>query len=64
MMEGERMNGFPSTMMEEELNLWDFLERAAALFGRKEVVSRLHTGEVHRTTYAEVYRRARRLMGA
>ena len=54
---------FPSTMMEEELNLWDFLERAAALFGRKGVVSRLHTGEVHRTTYAEVYQRARRLMG-
>jgi len=54
---------FPSTMMEEELNLWDFLERAAALFGRKEVVPRLHTGEVHRTTYAEVYQRARRLMG-
>ncbi|RTG98319.1 AMP-binding enzyme [Thermus scotoductus] len=54
---------FPSTMMEEELNLWDFLERAAALFGRKEVVSRLHTGEVHRTTYAEVYQRARRLKG-
>ena len=54
---------FPSTMMEEELNLWDFLERAAALFGREEVVSRLHTGEVHRTTYAEVYQRARRLMG-
>ncbi|WP_028490716.1 long-chain fatty acid--CoA ligase [Thermus islandicus] len=53
----------PSTMMEEELNLWDLLERAAALFGRKEVVSRLHTGELHRTTYAEVYRRARRLMG-
>jgi len=62
-MEGERMNAFPSTMMDEELNLWDFLERAAALFGRKEVVSRLHTGEVHRTTYAEVYQRARRLMG-
>ena len=57
------MNAFPSTMMDEELNLWDFLERAAALFGRKEVVSRLHTGEVHRTTYAEVYQRARRLMG-
>jgi len=50
-------------MMEEELNLWDFLERAAELFPRKEVVSRLHTGEVHRTSYAEVYRRARRLMG-
>ncbi|MGC8875546.1 long-chain fatty acid--CoA ligase [Thermus sp.] len=57
------MDAFPSTMMDEELNLWDFLERAAELFGRKEVVSRLHTGEVHRTTYAEVYRRARRLMG-
>ena len=57
------MNAFPSTMMDEELNLWDCLERAAALFGRKEVVSRLHTGEVHRTTYAEVYQRARRLMG-
>ena len=57
------MNAFPSTMMDEELNLWDFLERAAALFGRKEVVYRLHTGEVHRTTYAEVYQRARRLMG-
>lgn len=54
---------FPSTMMDEELNLWDFLERAAELFGRKEVVSRLHTGELHRTTYAEVYRRARKLMG-
>lgn len=54
---------FPSTMMEEELNLWDSLERAAELFGRKEVVSRLHTGEVHRTTYAEVHRRAKRLMG-
>ncbi|WP_448566335.1 long-chain fatty acid--CoA ligase [Thermus sp.] len=52
-----------STMMEEELNLWDFLERAAELFGRKEVVSRLHTGEIHRTTYAEVHRRARQLMG-
>ncbi|MGC8905545.1 long-chain fatty acid--CoA ligase [Thermus sp.] len=57
------MDAFPSTMMDEELNLWDFLERAAELFGRKEVVSRLHTGEIHRTTYAEVYRRARRLMG-
>ncbi len=53
----------PSTMMDEELNLWDFLERAAELFGGKEVVSRLHTGAVHRTTYAEIYRRARRLMG-
>jgi len=52
-----------STMMDEELNLWDFLERAAELFGKKEVVSRLHTGEVHRTTYAEVHRRARGLMG-
>jgi fatty-acyl-CoA synthase len=52
-----------STMMKEDLNLWDFLERAAELFGKKEVVSRLHTGEVHRTTYAEVHRRARRLMG-
>ncbi|WP_198665527.1 long-chain fatty acid--CoA ligase [Thermus sediminis] len=52
-----------STMMDEELNLWDILERAAELFGKKEVVSRLHTGEVHRTTYAEVHRRARRLMG-
>ena len=60
---GKGVAMFPSTMMEEELNLWDFLERAAALFGRKEVVSRLHTGEVHRTTYAEVYQRARRLKG-
>jgi fatty-acyl-CoA synthase len=52
-----------STMMKEDLNLWDFLERAAELFGKKEVVSRLYTGEVHRTTYAEVHRRAKRLMG-
>ena len=57
------MDFLPSTMMDEDLNLWDFLERAAELFGKKEVVSRLHTGEIHRTTYAEVYRRARRLMG-
>ncbi|WP_038056752.1 long-chain fatty acid--CoA ligase [Thermus amyloliquefaciens] len=54
---------FPSTMMEEDLNLWDFLERAAELFPRKEIVSRLHTGEVHRTDYAQVHRRARQLMG-
>lgn len=54
---------FPSTMMDEELNLWDFLERAAELFPRKEVVSRLPTGEVHRTDYAGIHRRARRLMG-
>jgi len=52
-----------STMMKEDLNLWDFLEPAAELFGKKEVVSGLHTGEVHRTTYAEVHRRAKRLMG-
>ncbi|WP_243030436.1 long-chain fatty acid--CoA ligase [Thermus altitudinis] len=54
---------FPSTMMDEELNLWDFLERAAELFPQKEVVSRLHTSKVHRTSYASLFVRAKRLMG-
>ena len=54
---------FASTMMEEELNLWDFLERAADLFPTKEVVSRLHTGEIHRTSYLAIFLRAKKLMG-
>lgn len=51
-----------STMMDDQLNVWDLLERQAS--PTREVVSRLHTGEVRRYTYADLLRRASRLGAA
>ena len=53
-----------STMMQVPLNLCHFLERAGKLFGGVEIVSRMPDKSLHRTTYAEFYRRARLLAEA
>jgi fatty-acyl-CoA synthase len=53
-----------ATMMNVPLNLTHFLERAGKLFGAREIVSRLPDKSLHRYTYADFYRRARRLAEA
>ena len=50
-----------STMMRTPLSLDRILERAGRLFPTREIVSRLPDRSVHRSTYADFYRRARRL---
>jgi fatty-acyl-CoA synthase len=52
------------TMMRVPLTLPHFLERAARLFGKVEIVSRMPDRSLHRYTYADFYRRARRLAEA
>ncbi|MFQ5927613.1 MAG: AMP-binding protein, partial [Terriglobia bacterium] len=49
------------TMMDYPLTLVPILERAGKLFGKVEIVSRLPDHSLHRTTYADFYRRARAL---
>ncbi|MEZ4450374.1 MAG: long-chain fatty acid--CoA ligase [Nannocystaceae bacterium] len=53
-----------TTMMSTPLTLDRLLERAGTLFGEVEVVSRRPDRSLHRTTYREVYTRARRLAKA
>ncbi|HZP87173.1 MAG TPA: long-chain fatty acid--CoA ligase [Burkholderiales bacterium] len=53
-----------STMMQVPLNMCHFLERAGKLFGGVEIVSRMPDKSIHRTNYAAMYRRARRLAEA
>jgi fatty-acyl-CoA synthase len=52
------------TMMNYPLTLTHILERAGRLFPEQEIVSRLPDHSLHRCTYAEVHRRARRLAEA
>jgi fatty-acyl-CoA synthase len=52
------------TMMDFPLTLVPILERAGKLFGAVEVVSRRPDRSIARTTYGDVYRRARRLARA
>ena len=52
------------TMMDFPLTLVAILERAGKYFGKVELVSRLSDRSIHRTTYAEFYRRARQLAEA
>jgi fatty-acyl-CoA synthase len=52
------------TMMLYPLTLVHVLERAGKLFPGMEVISRLPGRSLHRCTYADVYRRARRLAEA
>ena len=47
-------------MMNYPLSLVHLLERVNQLFGKVEVVSRLPDRSIHRYTYADFYRRARR----
>jgi len=48
-------------MMQYGLTLTSFLERAGKLFPKVEVVSRRPDNSLHRSTYADLYRRARAL---
>jgi len=51
-------------MMDVQLNAWRLFEHAPAHFGEVELVTRLHSGELHRTTYADFAGRAQQLMHA
>ena len=53
-------------MMRRELVLTEFLERANALYPRREIVSRMpaFAGGVHRYTYADAYHRTKQLANA
>ena len=51
-------------MMTRPLLVSDILEHGAAQFGEQEVVSRETHGPLHRSTYADVARRARQLANA
>ena len=53
-----------ATMMQVPLNLCHFLDRAGRLFGGVEIVSRMPDKSIHRSTYADMHRRARRLAQA
>ncbi|MCS7194652.1 MAG: long-chain fatty acid--CoA ligase [Meiothermus sp.] len=53
-----------STMMNFPLTIPHILERAGKFFPKEEIVTRLPDGSLHRYTYAEFYRRARRLASA
>jgi acyl-CoA synthetase (AMP-forming)/AMP-acid ligase II len=52
------------TMQDWPLRLSTLLDNAARWHGGVEMVSRLGEGPLHRTTYSEIERRARRLAGA
>ncbi len=51
-------------VMDRPLTLPHFLERAGELFGGVPIVSRRPDRSLHRTTYADLYRRSRRLAKA
>jgi hypothetical protein len=48
-------------MMQYGMTLTSFLERAGKLFPGAEVISRLPDNSLHRSTYSDLYRRARAL---
>src|ERR1700733_1059793 len=52
------------TMMNYPLTLTHILERAGRIFPEQEIVSRLPDHSLHRCTYGDIYRRARRLAEA
>lgn len=49
-------------MMDYPLTLTSILERARRVFGEREIVSRLEDGSLHRSDYATIHARVRRLM--
>ncbi len=51
-------------MMDFPLTLNTILDRARALFGKTDIVSRDPQGQIHRYTYAQFFRRARQLARA
>jgi fatty-acyl-CoA synthase len=52
------------TIMKYPLTLAHILERAGRIFPEQEIISRLPDRSLHRCTYADIYRRARRLAEA
>ena len=54
----------PGLMMNRPLLISGILEHGAAQYGDQEVVSRETHGPLHRSTYADVARRARQLANA
>jgi fatty-acyl-CoA synthase len=48
-------------MMDYPLTLTHILERAAKIYPRREIASRVHDGSMHRYTYLDFHRRAHRL---
>jgi acyl-coenzyme A synthetase/AMP-(fatty) acid ligase len=53
--------GLQGSMMQCGLTLTSFLERAGRLYPKVEVVSRLPDNSLRRSTYADLYHRARAL---
>jgi fatty-acyl-CoA synthase len=51
-------------MMDVQLNAWRLFEHAPTHFGEVELVTRLHSRELHRSTYGEFATRAQQLMHA
>lgn len=58
------IKGFPSTMMDEQLNVIDMLKYAARFFPKREIVSRRLNGTVFRYDYSEAFKRVSRLANA
>jgi fatty-acyl-CoA synthase len=54
----------PPAMMDVPLNAWRLFEHAPSHFGEVELVTRLHSRELQRSTYVEFARRAQQLMHA
>lgn len=53
-----------STMMQMPLTINQILERGNQIFGDREIISRRPNKSLHRTKYAELYRRSRQLAAA
>jgi fatty-acyl-CoA synthase len=58
------IKGFPSTMMDEQLNVVDMLRYAAKYFPKREIVSRRPDGTTFRYNYSEAFKRVSRLANA
>jgi fatty-acyl-CoA synthase len=58
------VKGFPSTMMEYELNVIDMLKYAAKYFPTREIASRKLDGSIFRYNYSEALKRVSRLANA
>jgi len=56
------VRGFEATTMDEyQLNIVNILKHASAYFPEREIVSRLHNGEMFRYKYRDAYERVRKL---
>ncbi|MFX0183049.1 MAG: long-chain-fatty-acid--CoA ligase [Candidatus Hodarchaeota archaeon] len=56
------IKGFPATSQANcQLNVINFLKHGARTYGRQEVVSRKHDGNMFRYTYKDAYKRVQRL---